>query len=89
MINDLDQSYIVPIAALTIVLALVVVYLLKRRFSREHVEFDAGLLSRFRTAVPDINVRERLMNAERRKHPHKPESELITNVLESYYRDRW
>lgn len=51
-------------------------------------DFDPDLLSRFRTAIPDINVRDRLMNAERKKSPHKSESELITDVLEAYYRDR-
>ena len=85
-----DYLWLMPILAIA---AAGLILLSRRRNRISKIQsglspFDPDLLSKFRTAIPDVNARDRLMNHERKRSPHKTESELISAVLDAYYRDR-
>jgi hypothetical protein len=88
MINE--GQWILPSVVIIALIAVLAVWLLKRKIGqrRSGADFDPNLLSKFRSAIPNVDVRDRLMNAERKKSPQKSESELIADVLDAYYRDR-
>ena len=88
----MNESVLWIALAVAAALAIFLVFRLVRRKPSGRPSYrlqdDPQLLSKFRAAIPNVNVRERLMSSERKKSPHKSESELIADVLEAFYRDR-
>jgi len=44
---------------------------------------------RLRAAIPNADVRRRLLQAQQTKYPMKTQAERIQQLLEEYQRDRW